>query len=386
MRDGAESPDKRAARVKGWCVRGGDVRINDGNVVLKEIRSLVEYMELVLSLNSEKANPVFYRGHFNANYIPVPGVMRNGLVHEDTMIREFSRRFSNEVSGQKTTLEKLALMQHYGLCTRVLDITESPLVALAFACNSYPPSVADKNDDCWGEVALFQENNRNENHMTSDIKYTESQTTSIMANCALCQYEFYLGFLRIFFLQDGQHGHDKDFIKFRDIVSQSVIVRAPLSNERQKNQRGAYILCTANEIIKITKGNSRTKPVAMDTEQFTRKILTPEYDMFSIGDMNRYEEYATLKDSMEWDFLFRKINPYSPENRIEHFQKDPFSLEHLYYTDTEGKRLAVVIPPESKKKIARELEQTGIDNFFLYPEMNNVSGEINKIYAGTLGY
>lgn len=381
MNEKIESVEEKAMRVKGWCIKNGEPRVQNNNIILKEILSLSEYMDFVVSLDSTKQNPVFYRGHFNANYIPVPSIMRSGIEHEDTMIKEFSRRFSSEVAERKTTMEKIALMQHFGLCTRAMDVSESPLIALAFACNRYPFSTAKEKDELWGEVALFQEKNQSENHKTADIKYTESLTTSIIANCSQCEQEFYLGLLRIHYLQDGHHGHEQNFIKFRDIVSQSIIVRTPLSNERQRNQRGAYILCNANEISKITKANSRTISVSIDTEKFTRRILTPEYDMFSLGDMNQFEEYEILKDSKEWDFKFRKITPYSLENKIGHFQKDPFSLEHLHYTNNEGKRYAIVISPKNKTKIARELEKIGIDNFFLYPEMYNVSHEINEIYT-----
>lgn len=381
MNEKIESVEEKAMRVKGWCIKNGEPCVQNNNIILKEILSLSEYMDFVVSLDSTKQNPVFYRGHFNANYIPIPSIMRSGIEHEDTMIKEFSRRFPSEVAERKTTMEKIALMQHFGLCTRAMDVSESPLIALAFACNHYPFITAKERDGLWGEVVLFQEKNQSENHKTADIKYTESLTTSIIANCSQCEQEFYLGLLRIHYLQDGHHGHEQNFIKFRDIVSQSVIVRTPLSNERQRNQRGAYILCNANEISKITKANSRTISVSIDTEKLTRRILTPEYDMFSLGDMNQFEEYEILKDSEEWDFKFRKITPYSLENKIEHFQKDPFSLEHLHYTNNEGKRYAVVVSPTNKMKISRELEKIGIDNFFLYPEMYNVSHEINEIYT-----
>jgi hypothetical protein len=145
------------------------------------IENIKEFLEEIENLESN--NNLFFRVHEDETYLLEPGVYRkdnttkkNLIEHEDVIYREVISKAPQDFSG-KNTLESLALMQHYGVPTRILDLTESALVALYFACSN------SKNDDKHGEVIVFD-------IPTESVKYYNSDRVTILANLAKCEKDF----------------------------------------------------------------------------------------------------------------------------------------------------------------------------------------------------
>lgn len=88
----------------------------------------------------------FYRGQSDSKWELSPSLFREGLLDSENVLLTSIRRYRpDDFVGSR--LQQLALLKHYGMPTRLLDVTTNPLVGLYFACGE--PKDAD------GRVFVF---------------------------------------------------------------------------------------------------------------------------------------------------------------------------------------------------------------------------------------
>ena len=138
----------------------------------------------------------FFRGQFDYNFKLVSGIFRkidktNGYVYSTNKGVNNEAKIMNEVlserpdrfSNCKTMFEKLTIMQHYTIPTRIMDISGNPLIALYFACEDV---VDNPNTKTNGAVFLFSNKVENNLNFNSD-KLRLLSNLSLIENFNYCQ-------------------------------------------------------------------------------------------------------------------------------------------------------------------------------------------------------
>lgn len=235
------------------------------------VGSVRTFLDALEKIEKPNGTTFFYRGHPSFTYLLKPSIYRDvrWIENEDVMFKELILRCPNEFASLASTFQTLVKMQHYGLPTRLLDLTANPLIALYFACDpANPPSES-------GEVLAF-------GIPTDEVKYYDSDTVSVIANVARRPASFVVppeNLQKLNFNKEKSIRYllhevkqEKPYFEpeiVRKDLESVVCVRPKLENPRIIRQDGAFLLFGVSG-SKLTSASVPERYIATSS---TRRIL-----------------------------------------------------------------------------------------------------------------
>jgi hypothetical protein len=217
----------------------------EGGGEKEELRELLEVM-------GKEETGKLYRGQANSAWGLDSSMTREPkyLAYEAEMYYEILSLKPDAFQNDTTIYERLITMQHFGMPTRLLDITRNPLVAIFFACNNFDC----KNDD--GVIFTFSPKSKVDFLNFEDEKLTNN--------------------LPALFNHNGNETHPST----DDFLSKIWFIKGIAKNQRINNQSGDFIFVGKGKQVKEDLHQLPKMAIVIDFE--TKKILLEQLESLNI--------------------------------------------------------------------------------------------------------
>lgn len=238
-----------------------------GNIVIPhKISSVSSYIKAIFDLRNTKVSEYslssywFFRGQKNSLWGMRPNVFRDdALKYEFDAIETAIRQRPYDFRECASDFEILTKLQHYGLGTRLLDVTLNPLVALYFASEKCEEYVQGKD----GRGKYIPRDGKIAYRYSYGHRLTELE---VRIACALPFINFTEdltvdGLLEKLYKEgiikaDEENSlKENDYKRFIQVIQNDSFVVSAHSNERLTLQSGAFIIPTAIKIVRESGSN-----------------------------------------------------------------------------------------------------------------------------------
>ena len=241
-----------------------------------------------------------FRGQAYAGWVLNNAIERTSFIHyhkgiEAEFVSEFQRGARNYLSKDETPghlIEWLALMQHHGAPTRLLDLTKSPYIAAYFAFE-FCEEKRDQNAAVWGFNINYLKNK-------SLAILSEEFGEALEENKNLINEDL---FEKIFFQNNKKLVFPVEPFRMnkRYSLQQSVFISTGISNVALMDQLHFLGDDMEQAVVKIEIPTSCKKEALRELHQMNlhRASLFPDLDGYALSLKLRYDSMKTPEQSIE---------------------------------------------------------------------------------------
>ena len=237
----------------------------EGGAEKEELRELLDVM-------GRKETGKLYRGQANSTWKLDSSLTREPkyVTNEAEMYYDILSLKPDAFAHDHSVYDRLITMQHYGMPTRLMDITRNPLVSIFFACNNLERANVD------GVVYTFAEENKNFLNF-EDPKLHSLKKLFDKSNCIQTDVE------NDIFLSD---------ISF---------IKGVAKNQRISNQSGDFIFVGSGN--KIEEKLIQLPALSIIIDSTTKKTLLEQLESLNIHGGSVYPDLTHMSNYIRNKFL-----------------------------------------------------------------------------------
>lgn len=229
----------------------------------EELRELLEIM-------GEEKTGKLYRGQANSSWNLDASITREPkyLNNEAKMYYDILSLKPDAFKNDTTVYERLITMQHFGMPTRLLDVTRNPLVAIFFACNNMERKDSD------GVIFTFKPEKEEEFLNFEDEK---------------------LKGLGVLF------NNVKETKEHTDFLSKNWFIKGVAKNQRINNQSGDFIFVGNGDNVKKDLHNLPKMSIIIDAN--TKEVLIEQLESLNIHGGAVYPDLTHMSNYIRNKYL-----------------------------------------------------------------------------------
>ncbi|MBB1062982.1 FRG domain-containing protein [Limosilactobacillus fastidiosus] len=364
--------------------------------MIHNIKTVSNYIEQIEKLINNKKHNYYFRGQDDAFSNTLPAIFRSRklLDNEDNLFNDFLMTDPQLFEKCRTNFERLALMEHYHLPTRLLDVSSNPLIALFFAVKGgkgngevyiykdRPNSdkLAKMLDERGWHNLIAEYESKNEltshNYFKKNAFSNEMQLESSLARQSFTDKAVFFQSIKNFYKLDNDY-----------IAQQHKLWSHSYDSYFNNNQDSNYFVKFKRDLqtlpfLRLFEEAKR------DIPSFSNKLNPLELIVPKIVTIKRMSRRMENQQGL---FLFVPFigEEYDSSvdinySEVERRAQLAIDILSLYNPDNPNEKEKYIIPAEYKRPILDELAKLGIDYSFIYPEDHAKKAEMIK--AKYLGF